>query len=63
MSVFHQAIHLTQIGKGPFNIHSLHIGAATYVYVKSYTDDEIRKMGRWVDNSTVFQWYIRVGRQ
>ncbi len=62
-SVFHQAIHLAQIGKGSFNTHSLHIGAATYIYLKGYTDDEIKKMGRWADNSTVFQWYIRVGRQ
>lgn len=43
-----------------YKSHSFRIGAATYAALQGYSDDEIKKMGRW--NSNALQHYIRLPR-
>lgn len=57
--ILKRGIKLAGLGEGSWGSHSLRIGAATWHFMHGASDDEIRKWGRWSQNSTVFQRYIR----
>ncbi len=57
--VLSKALQFLQIPCQNVKSHSFRIGGATYMYSLGFSDDQIRKAGRWSLNSVCFKCYIR----
>lgn len=52
------SLHLARLQTATLTSHSFRIGAATEAVRRGFSDDEIRRMGRW--SSSAFKNYIRL---
>ena len=56
-AVLSKVIRSLQLNEAIFKTHSFRIGAATWLAKQGFSDDTIKKMGRWTSDS--FKKYIR----
>ena len=56
-AILHKALKFLEIDTKTFKTHSFRIGAATFLYMKGCSEDDIKSNGRWVSNA--YQSYIR----
>jgi len=57
-SVLSKVINLLGVQKGRFRSHSFRIGAASHMFEKGASEEEIKRLGRWKSNA--YKSYIRI---